>query len=206
MDTHDGDAESDEFLPTAHTGRLILDASFSEFYRSSEKVILRRLLAFGASVQDAEDALSAAMIEVMGRWTELTNPVAYASQAALSAFYKLRNEQNRRHDRERGLAEQRGSAEQEAVEDPRLSAWEYQDWATAMVQRLPPAQRDAFYLCEVQGYATAEIAALLGKTPATIRKNISLARQRLKQGLENDPDIAPRQRGQARTATQGGTR
>ena len=199
-DTHGGDGELVESLPTAHAGRFVLDASFPEFYRTSDKAILKKLMVFGASKHEAEEALSKAMEEVMRRWPDLTNPRSYATRAALNAFYKLREAGNRRRAVEQGLAEQ------EAVEDPRLSLWEDHDWVTAMLQRLPPAQREAFRLHEFDGFDTAEIAELLGKTPAAVRQNLCLARKRLKRELGNYPDIAPRQRGQAHTATQGGTR
>jgi len=48
---------------------------------------------------------------------------------------------------------------------------------------LPPMQRAAFVLREVQGLATAEVAAALECTEATVRKHVFQARQALRREL-----------------------
>lgn len=51
---------------------------------------------------------------------------------------------------------------------------------------LPLSLRDAAYLYFVEGYDTNEIAKLLGKLPATVRKEISRAREKLRTVLKGD--------------------
>ena len=51
------------------------------------------------------------------------------------------------------------------------------------VQRLPQMYRDIIHLYYFEGYATGEIAALLGKKPATVRTQMRRARQALKKLL-----------------------
>jgi RNA polymerase sigma-70 factor, ECF subfamily len=48
-----------------------------------------------------------------------------------------------------------------------------------LVKRLPPSYRAAFNLSVVEGYAHAEIAALLGISEGTVRSNLMIARQKL---------------------------
>ena len=54
---------------------------------------------------------------------------------------------------------------------------------------LPPAQREVMTLA-YEGLTGREIATLLGKDPATVRKNLQLARDRLRR----DPDVSTRRR------------
>lgn len=82
---------------------------------------------------------------------------------------------------------------------PQLSeAWERLGWQE--VQRiwdelaapLPPMQRAAFYLCEIEELDTAEVAAILECAPSTVRSHLSLARKALRQSLaERYPEYAP---------------
>ena len=66
------------------------------------------------------------------------------------------------------------------------------------VQRLPVKQRQALILRRYQGLAYAEIAAVLGGSPAAARANVHLAQERLKSWLQA-ADVGsrtPRRRGE----------
>jgi len=52
-----------------------------------------------------------------------------------------------------------------------------------LAAELPPQQRAAFVLREVEGYRTSEIAAILGVRESTVRNHLLLARRALRRGL-----------------------
>ena len=54
------------------------------------------------------------------------------------------------------------------------------------VKRLPKWQRLSLYLYYYEGYATAEIGELLGRSKVSVQKDLSRGRQRLKSILESD--------------------
>jgi RNA polymerase sigma-70 factor (ECF subfamily) len=55
----------------------------------------------------------------------------------------------------------------------------------AAIQQLPPRQRAALMLCDVLGWASAEAAALLGGTTASINSALQRARETLSQRYSN---------------------
>jgi RNA polymerase sigma-70 factor (ECF subfamily) len=65
--------------------------------------------------------------------------------------------------------------------------WEDAEWVSQLLNLLPPAQREAM-ACIVDGWQPTEVAALLGKTASTIRQNLKLARDRLRQELLQHED------------------
>ena len=67
-------------------------------------------------------------------------------------------------------------ADMSGVSDEAAELW-------AAVSRLPEKLRTAVHLHYAEGYATEEIAALLGVPPATVRTRLHRARLRLKELL-----------------------
>lgn len=53
----------------------------------------------------------------------------------------------------------------------------------AAMARLPEQQRTAFYLSDVEGYATGEVARIMGLSPGTVRSHIHHARRALRAAL-----------------------
>lgn len=70
--------------------------------------------------------------------------------------------------------------------DPTLRArWrEVQALWDELAQALPPQQRAAFVLREIEGLEAAEVADALGCSPSTVRSHVALARKALRQALE----------------------
>ena len=157
-----------------HEGALSVRA-FEEFYRDSYRSLLRDVIFAGGSPHEAEDALSAAMIEVLQRWNVIENPRAYARRAAISNLIK--NKQ-RGLSRIRGRLIERGDVRSHGEGDVGLTAWEEQEWVTQLLKSLPPAQREVL-ACMVDEFTRQEIAQLLGKTDAAVRQNLRSARVRL---------------------------
>jgi RNA polymerase sigma-70 factor (ECF subfamily) len=53
----------------------------------------------------------------------------------------------------------------------------------AAMTRLPERQRTAFYLSDVEGYATEEVARIMGLAPGTVRSHVHYARTALRAAL-----------------------
>jgi RNA polymerase sigma factor (sigma-70 family) len=135
-------------------------------------MLLRDVIFAGANPQEAEDALSAAMTEVLQRWDAIENPRAYARRAAISNLIKNK-QRGLLRIRDRLIRQGHVPAAQEL--DSGLSAWEEQEWVTQLLKSLPPAQREVL-ACVVDDFTQQEIAQLLGKTEAAVRQNLRAAR------------------------------
>lgn len=58
----------------------------------------------------------------------------------------------------------------------------------AALARLPEQRRTAFYLSDVEGYPTEEIARLMGLSPGTVRSHVHHARRALRAALAVSPE------------------
>jgi RNA polymerase sigma factor (sigma-70 family) len=150
-------------------------SAFEEFFRGAYQPLVRDVIFAGGNPHEAEDAVSAAMAEVLQRWDTIENPRAYARRAAISNLIK---------NKQRGLPRirerlvQRGDVPLEYDLDPGLMVWEQQEWVPMLLKSLPRAQRDVL-ACMVDMFTQQEIAQLLGKTEAAVRQNLRAARKRL---------------------------
>lgn len=80
------------------------------------------------------------------------------------------------------------------VEDP-PSPWRSPDQVVAereelkqaldALETLPDRQREVLYMSACEGLSAAEIAEVLGSRPEAVKSNLSLARKRLRQMLQN---------------------
>lgn len=152
---------------------------FENFFRSAYRKLVAGVMYLGASKEEAEDAVAASMAEVLRRWAQISDPLAYARRATLSNFIKEKTRTARliSHLIERG----------EVVceyQDAGLTVWEDSQWVKQLLDSLPPAQRDAM-AGFMDDYSHAQVAELLGKHPAAVRQNFRAARQRLMDALAN---------------------
>jgi RNA polymerase sigma factor (sigma-70 family) len=155
---------------------------FAVFYRAGYRELLKAAMYAGATRHQADEAAAAAMREVLRRWDELGDPLAYARRAVISNFIKEKT-RNLERVRRRQVEQNAGTAE--GREDPNLAVWENREWVMQMLRTLPPGQRDVMAFI-VDGFAPTEIAALLGRSPAAIRQSLHDARLRLKEALRRD--------------------
>ena len=157
---------------------------FEEFFRDAYRPLVRDVIFAGWNPDEAEDAVSAAMIEVLQRWDSIGNPRAYARRAAISNLLK---------DKERGLKRvrerliQRGDVSPEHDLDPDLLVWEQREWVRLLLKSLPPAQREVL-ACMASMFTQQETAERLGKTEAAVRQNLHAARKRLTKYLAQIDD------------------
>jgi RNA polymerase sigma factor (sigma-70 family) len=152
---------------------------FCDFFRTCYRPLVRDVIFAGGHPDEVEDAVSAAMIEVLQRWDTIEHPHAYARRAAIN--YAIKN-------RQRGLLRiterlvERGDVRLEGDLDPGLLVWEQQEWVTLLLKSLPQAERQVL-ACVMDAFRPQEIAQLLGKTEAAVRQNLHAARKRLTRRL-----------------------
>ena len=149
--------------------------AFGEFFRDAYQPLVRDVIFAGGDPHEAEDAVSAAMLEVLQRWGAIDNPRAYARRTAINNMIK---------SRQRGLQRisarliERGDVPPVGEEDPGLLVWAQQEWVRLLLKSLPEAQRQVL-ACMVDMFTPQEIAQLLGKTEAAVRQNLCAARKKL---------------------------
>ena len=148
---------------------------FCEFFKDCYRPLVRDVIFAGGHPDEAEDAVSAAMIQVLQRWGTIENSQAYARRAAINYAIK---------SRQRGLWRiterlvERGHLPMEGDLDPSLLIWEQQEWVTLLLNSLSRTERQVL-ACVVDAFTPQEIAQLLGKTEAAVRQNLYTARKRL---------------------------
>lgn len=162
-------------------------ADLETFLNDHYRYFLSAPMAVGATVDDAYEAVQAAVADMLekGTWSRLIrNPKAWVRKAVRHAYYD--QQEKRRRNREiENLPPPCGSCL-----DDSPNVWEDWQWVAQMLSTLPPAQREVFELVLAE-LDTGEIADLPGKTPAAIRQNLAHARKRLRANLGEDYQIGP---------------
>ncbi len=158
-------------------------AEYDAFFDATYPFLLRVALAAGASVEEAEDAVDETMADLYHRWGEIAKPRSYARKAVLNAIARTKKRDGERFAR----TVAGGHLTPEGSDGTAMAAWEDRQWVVQRLNALPPAQREVM-ACVVDDMSTAEIASALGKTEATVRKNLQWARERLKLELLNEQD------------------
>jgi len=135
------------------------------------------LVRFAAGLvgpSDAEDVLSDAMARLMKSrvWPEAENPKALMYRAVLYEARMFVRSQRRR------LSREARAAVGEAYEMPNIAPE-----VSRAVADLSPQQRAVVFLTYWDDLAPASVAALLGVTEGTVRKQLARARDRLREVL-----------------------
>ena len=121
--------------------------------------------------EDARDLVQETFVRAAGSRAIPQNAEAWLVQVLV---HLCRDRRRRQRVRERHAAELAGS--ERMAGSPDLDVWR-------AVEALPPRQRAAIVLHEVEGHAVAHVAALLGVSPITVRWHLLAARRRLREVL-----------------------
>lgn len=126
------------------------------------------------------------------RWSFATWVYRIATNMAIDVL-RSRSSRERAHD-----ASSRAAVPQPSLVGSPARRAEQSDVERVMaevVQVLSPQQRAAFVMREVEGLDTAEVAAVLGCSPTTVRNHIFQARKTLRRELEQRfPEYLPASR------------
>ncbi|GLZ01463.1 sigma-70 family RNA polymerase sigma factor [Actinoplanes sp. NBRC 103695] len=145
-----------------------------QFFRAHWEGLVRGLLAEGAKVWEAQDAVAEAIREALRRWPTLTNPAAWVRVAARSHWLKHRARVA--HADGEVLVPDVEPYDDGRATDPALTELELEEWFTQVLDKLPPARREALRL-SAQGLTPSEIADVVGKTPEAVRTALKLGRR-----------------------------
>jgi len=155
------------------------------FYAAHYLLLVKILVLWGATIEEAEDAVQKAMADFTRRSRTAKppdHPAPYVQRAAIRYFIKERQRERERLPRElRG-----GHLAIEAGLDDRLTHLEDSQYIEHMLECLTLTQRSVIELV-MDGLSTREIALKLGKSDENIRQRLKNGRDRLKL----HPEIAP---------------
>jgi RNA polymerase sigma factor (sigma-70 family) len=147
------------------------------FYREHYQRLLRVIIFLAAGDVDlAKDAMDEAIAVACERWELIENPPAYVRRVA--ANWLIKEKQKAR----RTIPIPPDETGEKLNYTTGQSIWEQRTWVLELLEQLPPAQREVM-ACIIDDLRPAEIAELLGKTPAAVRQNLSAARRRLRKYL-----------------------
>lgn len=182
--------------PSAHRRKSAAghdhDQAFNAFFRDRYRPVVKAVMYAGASLHDAEDATSNAMIEAYLRWSLLENPAAWVRMVAIHDYVN-----NAQRDRRRPLLEAeaaRMAFVDSVLPEPRAEPDE-REQVIAVLRELPPAQRKVMALA-MDGFERTKIAEMLQMPLANVRSNLRHARERLRRDLKdfNDEQTSRRER------------
>lgn len=151
------------------------DQGIEQVYRDQASRLWGALVAYSADREIASDAVAEAFAQAIARWGAIDDPARWVWAAA---FRIARGELKRR--RTQGL-----QAEPAGIQTLELER--SADLLQAL-RSLPHRQRAALVLHYFVDMPTADIAAVLGTMPATVRVTMLRGRRRLQQMLEDHDD------------------
>jgi RNA polymerase sigma-70 factor (ECF subfamily) len=146
-----------------------MDADLDAVYRREAPRMWRALVAFSGDTEIASDAVAEAFAQAIRRGDAIRSLQAWVWKAA----YNIAG----------GELKRRSQYRFEVVEspvDPVEPAWELR---RALLQ-CSQNQRAALVLHYYAGYRSAEIARMIGSTPAAVRVHLMRGRRRLRELLE----------------------
>lgn len=158
--------------------------AIAELCRLEFPVIHRLCLGFLADPADADDLAQDAMVRLLDRlprWDPARPLAAWRNTVVLNLCRDHLRSQRRRHlawERLRLLPPPGARGPVEALEQAELRGF----LASSLAQ-LPPREREAFVLHDLEGLSTAEAAATMDIQEASVRSLLTLARRRLRRLL-----------------------
>ena len=144
-------------------------------YRRNFKLVYQICLVLMKNVPDAEDAAQTVFGRVMERDTPFRDPEHEKAWLIVTARNQCRDQLRHWWRTRREDASALDALRWEQPEDSLV--WE-------QVAALPDKHRLVLFLHYYEGYATGEIAAVLGENPSTVRSRLVQARKKLKLRLE----------------------
>lgn len=135
---------------------------------------LTRLATALVGPSEAEDVVATVVAKTLDRrggLSGLADPKPYLVKAVIN---EARSRYRQRRVRRERPIHQRGDT----------PAADYHDQLLEVVSQLPPQQRAATFLVHWEGHTPTSAAALMGCRPATVRRYLHLAHNKLREALD----------------------
>lgn len=175
------------FLNNANSSNL------AELYRQHAPALLTHLRLNTASVEDAEDLLLDVFVAALEREALSSLPLEEqrfwlwkVARNKLVDYYRRRAK--RQHFTLEEVSDNVYQDEEQAPEWLALQGEEHRD-LQAIIERLPPLQKEILLLRFVNGMRSPEIARILGKRDTTVRMILSRTLNILRKALASAWDI-----------------
>lgn len=149
---------------------------YESFYRESYRGLTKRAMYAGATPEEAQDAVSETLEEMLQKWPVPGNPIAYARRAVVSNFIKAKTRGSQRVAQR--MIERGHISHEEGIEDDGLARYEHDTWVADVLRELPRAQREVMLRIAI-GLDRKEIAEALGISNDAVRARICDARRLL---------------------------
>jgi RNA polymerase sigma-70 factor (ECF subfamily) len=181
----DTPARSDRALLAAvKAGSVDAMASLYDEHHQRVRMLARRLLGDDAAAEDVVQEVFAALPQAAGRYRGEADEQAFL----LGITVKRARSHLRAAIRRRRLLESYARHERPGPRNPEQDAYREQlarrlVWA---LDRISTAHRETFVLCEVEGMAAAQAAAILAVPEATVRTRLFHSRARLRALLADE--------------------
>jgi RNA polymerase sigma-70 factor (sigma-E family) len=147
------------------------DAAFERLYADAYRPMVRLALLLTGSPAHVEELVQDAFVRVYRQWARVESPRAYLRQAVVNACWSHR----RRRGRE--LRHGPGAAARAVTVDPEANLMR------DVLSRLSDRQRKAVVLRYYEDLTEAEIAAVLGCRPGTVKSLLSRGLARLRKEM-----------------------
>ncbi len=155
------------------------------WYRAEHAEVYRLCFGFLCHRVEAEDAAQEAMLHLLDRLGTYDVTRSYRAWRTALVLNRCRDRLRRAESR-RTAEESAALARPEPVlADPSEAAerGEAEELLSLGLSALPPREREAFVLRDLEGLDTADVARALGITESSVRSLVTLARRRLREVL-----------------------
>jgi RNA polymerase sigma-70 factor (ECF subfamily) len=155
------------------------EAAFEELMRIHERLVLRTAVRLLGRLEDAQDAAQEVFLRLYRKLGIFGSPAdirPWLYRVTVNVCCDL--------GRKRGHAAPELPGEEACVDENRLeqiSLERRRELLAEALTYLPEKERAAIVLREIEGLDTAEVAAILGSTPVTVRSQVSTGRARLRE-------------------------
>lgn len=155
------------------------------WFRAEHPVVFRLCFGFLAERADAEDVAQEAMLQLLDRLASWDSTRSYRAWRTTLVLNRCRD-RVRRHGRRRAAEEGAAAGRPESIlSDParNVELAEAEELLALGLRALPPREREAFVLRDLDGLETPEVARALEITESSVRSLVTLARRRLRELL-----------------------
>ena len=151
---------------------------FDQLYHAHADTVYRVCMMYLKNIHDAEDATQETFVKLLQKKPAIANDEHQKAWLIVTAGNICKNKLRNRKVRSLFL---QNTAKTDTYTDTPL-----QDETLQLILKLPPNIKLSMYLYYYEGYTSGQIADLIGKSDAAVRKYLQQGREKLKNELKED--------------------